>query len=421
MRTIIGEGITFDDVLLVPGYSKVIPNQVNLETRLTKNVKLNIPMNLLKCREVKTSEELEAMATAEEIGSAAYEYIITVMKPGMTEKEVAAELEHFMRKSGADGTSFETIVGSGSRSAMPHECEFPNPPRQIEFAKLYLTNVVTGKRYIKKLVEDGVVDGWDDPRLVSIAALRRRGFTPESIRMFVELCGVSKSNSSVDYAMLEYCIREDLKLKKPRVMAVLDPIKLIIENYPEGQTEELEVDNNQENPELGVRTVPFGRELYIERDDFMGYPVSSNTDVRYLASGEENLAALLTELEKAEKFIFMEYFLIAEGVMWNKILDVLERKAKQGVDVRVMYDGICVISLLPYRYPDYLRSLGIQTRVFSPLKPVFETYQNYRDHRKICVIDGVTGFTGGINIGDEYINAKERFGHWKDTAIMRWI
>lgn len=153
-----------------------------------------------------------------------------------------------------------------------HECEFPNPPRQIEFAKLYLTNVVTGKRYIKKLVEDGVVDGWDDPRLVSIAALRRRGFTPESIRMFVELCGVSKSNSSVDYAMLEYCIREDLKLKKPRVMAVLDPIKLIIENYPEGQTEELEVDNNQENPELGVRTVPFGRELYIERDDFMEEP-----------------------------------------------------------------------------------------------------------------------------------------------------
>ena len=111
----------------------------------------------------------------------------------------------------------------------------PYPPRQIEFAKLYLTNVVTGKRYIKKLVEQGIVDGWDDPRLVSIAALRRRGFTPESIKMFVDLCGISKSNSSVDYAMLEYCIREDLKLKRARVMAVVDPVKLVIDNYPEDQ------------------------------------------------------------------------------------------------------------------------------------------------------------------------------------------
>lgn len=153
-----------------------------------------------------------------------------------------------------------------------HECEFENPPRQIEFAKLYLTNVVTGKRYIKKLVEDGIVDGWDDPRLVSIAALRRRGYTPESIRMFVELVGVAKGNSSVDYAMLEYCIREDLKLKRPRMMAVLDPVKLVIDNYPEGQTEMLDVPNNLENPELGSRKVPFGRELYIEREDFMEVP-----------------------------------------------------------------------------------------------------------------------------------------------------
>ena len=154
------------------------------------------------------------------------------------------------------------------------ELEYPHPPKQIEFAKLYLTNVVTGKRYIKKLVETGIVDGWDDPRLVSIAALRRRGFTPDSIKKFVELCGVSKSNSSVDYAMLEYCIREDLKLKKPRVMAVLDPVKLIIDNYPEGQTEMLDVANNLENPELGSRQVPFGRELYIEREDFMEVPPS---------------------------------------------------------------------------------------------------------------------------------------------------
>lgn len=152
------------------------------------------------------------------------------------------------------------------------ECEFENPPRQIEFAKLYLTNVVTGKRYIKKLVEDGIVDGWDDPRLVSIAALRRRGYTPESIRRFVEMVGVSKANSSVDYAMLEYCIREDLKLKKPRLMAVLDPVKLVIDNYPEGQVEELEIPNNLENPDLGSRKVPFCREVYIEREDFMEEP-----------------------------------------------------------------------------------------------------------------------------------------------------
>ena len=152
------------------------------------------------------------------------------------------------------------------------ELEYAHPPKQIEFAKLYLTNVITGKRYIKKLVEDGIVDGWDDPRLVSLSALRRRGFTPESIRMFVELCGVSKSNSSVDYAMLEYCIREDLKLKRSRVMAVLDPIKLIIDNYPEDQVEYFEVMNNQENEELGTRKVPFSRELYIEREDFMEEP-----------------------------------------------------------------------------------------------------------------------------------------------------
>lgn len=153
------------------------------------------------------------------------------------------------------------------------ELEYPKPPKQIEFAKMYLTNVVTGKRYIKKLVEDGIVDGWDDPRLVSIAALRRRGFTPESIKLFVDLCGVSKANSSVEYSMLEYCIREDLKLKKSRVMAVLDPIKLVIDNYPEGQTEMLDAPNNLENEELGNRQVPFGRELWINRDDFMEEPV----------------------------------------------------------------------------------------------------------------------------------------------------
>ncbi len=152
------------------------------------------------------------------------------------------------------------------------ELEYPNPPKQIEFAKLYLTNVVTGKRYIKKLVEDGIVDGWDDPRLVSIAALRRRGFTPEAIKNFVELVGVSKANSSVDYAMLEYCIREDLKLKVPRMMAILDPIKLVIDNYPDNKTELVRAANNQENEDLGTRVLPFGRELWIEREDFMEEP-----------------------------------------------------------------------------------------------------------------------------------------------------
>ena len=165
---------------------------------------------------------------------------------------------------------YEWVINEVGAQIIPDTDEMP--PRQIEFAKLYLTNVVTGKRYIKRLVEEGIVDGWDDPRLVSIAALRRRGFTPESLKMFVELCGISKANSSVDYAMLEYCIREDLKMKKSRMMAVLDPVKVVIDNYPEGQTEYLDVVNNLENEALGVRKIPFSRELYIEREDFMEEP-----------------------------------------------------------------------------------------------------------------------------------------------------
>lgn len=165
---------------------------------------------------------------------------------------------------------YNWVVEEVGKDMIPDKDEMS--PRQIEFAKLYLTNVVTGKRYIKRLVEEGIVDGWDDPRLVSIAALRRRGFTPESIKMFVDLCGISKANSSVDYAMLEYCIREDLKLKKPRMMAILDPVKVVIDNYPEGQIEYLDVVNNLENEELGSRKVPFGREIYIDREDFMEEP-----------------------------------------------------------------------------------------------------------------------------------------------------
>jgi len=149
------------------------------------------------------------------------------------------------------------------------ELEYENPPKQIEFAKLYLTNVVTGKRYIKKLVDNGIVDGWDDPRLVTISALRRRGYTPESIKLFMELSGVTKSNASSDYAMLEYCIRETLKLEKKRVMAILDPVKLVITNYPEDETEWLDAPHNLENEALGSRKLAFTRELYIEREDFM--------------------------------------------------------------------------------------------------------------------------------------------------------
>ena len=153
-----------------------------------------------------------------------------------------------------------------------NECEYQNPPRQIEFAKMYLNNVVTGKRYIKRLVEDGIVDGWDDPRLVTIASLRRRGFTPESIKMLVDMCGISKAQATAEYAMLEYCIREDLKLKAKRMLAILDPVKLIIDNYPEGEIEYLDIENNKEVPELGSRKIPFGKELYIEREDFMEEP-----------------------------------------------------------------------------------------------------------------------------------------------------
>ncbi|MCR5368812.1 glutaminyl-tRNA synthetase [Eubacterium ruminantium] len=153
-----------------------------------------------------------------------------------------------------------------------NELEYEHPPKQIEFAKLYLTNVITGKRYIKKLVEDGIVDGWDDPRLVTIASLRRRGFTPEALKTFMELIGVSKSQASVDYAYLEYVIREDLKTKVPRMMAVLDPIKLVIDNYPEGETEYFDIENNPDDENAGTRKVSFSRELYIEREDFMEEP-----------------------------------------------------------------------------------------------------------------------------------------------------
>lgn len=148
------------------------------------------------------------------------------------------------------------------------------------------------------------------------------------------------------------------------------------------------------------------------------FPVYKNTDVTYFPSGEEKFAAMLRELEKAEHFIFLEYFIIAEGVMWGQTLEILARKAAEGVDVRVLYDGSCEFSTLPHNYPHRLQKLGIKCKMFAPLSPILSTHYNYRDHRKILVIDGKAAFNGGVNLADEYINHIERFGHWKDTAVM---
>ena len=150
----------------------------------------------------------------------------------------------------------------------------------------------------------------------------------------------------------------------------------------------------------------------------VGFPTYRNTEVKYFPLGEYKFKAMLEELKKAERFIFLEYFIVEEGQMLNALLRVLKEKAEEGVEVRFMYDGMCAISMLPHNYPAKLKKMGIQCKMANPLKPFLSTAQNNRDHRKICVIDGKVGFTGGINIGDEYINRKIRFGHWKDTAVM---
>ncbi|MCF2555106.1 cardiolipin synthase [Faecalicatena contorta] len=150
----------------------------------------------------------------------------------------------------------------------------------------------------------------------------------------------------------------------------------------------------------------------------LGFPTYRNTEVKYFPLGEYKFKYMLAELKKARKYIFMEYFIVEEGYMWDKILGVLRAKVREGVEVRFMYDGMCAISMLPYNYPDQLKKYGIKCKMSNQLKPFLSTVQNNRDHRKICVIDGRVGFTGGINLGDEYINRKVRFGHWKDTAIM---
>lgn len=153
-------------------------------------------------------------------------------------------------------------------------------------------------------------------------------------------------------------------------------------------------------------------------NNYGGYPIYENTSVKYFPLGDDKFEEMKIQLEKAEKFIFMEYFIVEEGKMWNAILEILERKAKQGVDVRFMYDGMCCLVLVPYSYPKKLQEKGIKCKMFQPIRPALSTEQNNRDHRKILVIDGHTAFTGGVNLADEYINQKEVYGHWKDTAVM---
>lgn len=155
---------------------------------------------------------------------------------------------------------------------------------------------------------------------------------------------------------------------------------------------------------------------YLSRQ--LGFPTYRNTQIHYYPLGEYKFKAMLQELQKARKYIFMEYFIVEKGYMWGSILDVLKRKAAEGVEVRFMYDGMCSIAMLPYNYPRQLEKFGIQCKISNPIVPFLSTTQNNRDHRKICVIDGKVAFTGGVNLGDEYINQKERFGHWKDTAVM---
>ena len=148
------------------------------------------------------------------------------------------------------------------------------------------------------------------------------------------------------------------------------------------------------------------------------HPVYDKTAVTYFPLGENKFTEMLKQLELAEHFIFMEYFIVDEGLMWGRVLEILARKAAEGVDVRVMYDGACEFALLPHDYPKRLKTLGIKCKVFAPVTPFISTHYNYRDHRKILVIDGHTAFNGGVNLADEYINQKPKFGHWKDTAVM---
>ena len=192
---------------------------------------------------------------------------------------------------------------------------------------------------------------------------------------------------------------------KKRLTEILEQTKEMLPQSPETLASITE-----ENPE----TAALAR--YLSRSGC--FPVYDHTDVTYFPLGENKFYELLRQLEEAKRFIFLEYFIVDEGVMWGKVLEVLAQKAREGVEVRMMYDGTCEFSTLPYDYPKRLERLGIKCKMFSPLTPFLSTHYNYRDHRKILVIDGHTAFTGGVNLADEYINLKSRFGHWKDTSIM---
>ena len=208
-------------------------------------------------------------------------------------------------------------------------------------------------------------------------------------------------------ALLFWLVRSDLghRAEKARVAELIDLTRGTLPAQPEALAA-LE----KENPGAAALA------RYVDGNGC--HPVYQNTEVTYFALGEEKWERLLAELEQAEKFIFMEYFIIDEGVMWGRVLEILARKAKAGVDVRVMYDGTCEFSTLPHDYPRRLAKLGIKCKAFAPVVPLVSTHYNYRDHRKILVIDGHTAFNGGVNLADEYINRIEKYGHWKDTAVM---
>lgn len=204
---------------------------------------------------------------------------------------------------------------------------------------------------------------------------------------------------------LFFMLQSGSRLINKRMKKIFETTKPIL-----GKNEQVEVDLDLKSPHMSN----LGHYITFSG----GYPVYENTDVTYFPLGEDKFEALIPELEKAEKFIFLEYFIIDFGYMWDTILEILKRKASEGVEVRVMYDGLCCLTLLPFNYPDELEKFGIKCKMFSPIRPALSSYQNNRDHRKIFVIDGKVAFNGGINLADEYINRKERFGHWKDTAVM---
>ncbi|MCI6012408.1 MAG: phospholipase D-like domain-containing protein [Firmicutes bacterium] len=188
----------------------------------------------------------------------------------------------------------------------------------------------------------------------------------------------------------------------------LDQILASTKNYLQSDPDVLD-EIRSEKPDL--------YELSVYMDAFGGYPVYQGCKVKYFPQGEDKFEDLLVELEKARDFIFLEYFIVDEGYMWGRILEILSRKVQEGVEVRVMYDGTCALYKLPYSYPKKLEALGIRCKMFAPLRPAVSTHYNNRDHRKILVIDGQTAYTGGVNLADEYINRRTLYGHWKDTAV----